>query len=113
MRNLKTANWARIDKKTARRLYETDRFHMLHFCPVNLNPESPWGLLYSPGSNEKPFDNLVFEFEHYNCTTETGRYTAFYVSREWWEALEEASREWNPEKAMELYEKVWKMEGVQ
>lgn len=87
---IKTANYARIDKRTARRLYATGAAD-LYFCPVNLNPESPWGLLYGPVNRETPFDNHVNQFEFFNCTSRgTGRYTAFYVRREYWEAVEEA-----------------------
>ena len=87
---VKTKNFVRIDKRTARRLYATGAAD-LYFCPVNLNPESPWGLLYGPVNRETPFDTHVNVFEIYNCTDrETGRYTAFYVPRAWWEAIEEA-----------------------
>ena len=27
----------------------------------------------------RDFDALINEFEYYNCTSETGRYTAFYL----------------------------------
>lgn len=90
MIQIKTANYARIDKRTARKLYQTGAAD-LYFCPVNLNPESAWGLLYGPVNREIPFDDHVNSFEYYNCTCrETGRYTAFYVPREWYEAVNEA-----------------------
>ena len=81
MNRIKTRNYIRISKQAARRLYETGQD--VCFCPVNLNPESPWGLLYYPGSREISFDDHIRLFEVYNCTSsETGRYTAFYAPRE-------------------------------
>lgn len=87
---VKTKNYVRIDKRTARKLYATGAAD-LYFCPVNLNPESPRGLLYGPVNREMPFGDHVRRYEYFNCTgRETGRYTAFYVPRAWWEAVEEA-----------------------
>lgn len=97
MRNITTEHYVRISKKTARRLYKVGFTKHLYLCPVNLNPESPWGLLYWPGNNETPFDTLVHQYEAYNCTgSETGRYTAFYVPREWWELVNAAANEFEP-----------------
>lgn len=111
MRKITTRNRVRVDKTTARRLYNSGRFHRLHLCPVNLNPESPWGLLYWPGNNEKPFADLVREYETHNCTSaETGRYTAFYVPREWWELVEAVSTEWNPARGEKLLSDLEKWE---
>ena len=79
MRQITTAHYVRISKREARRLYAEGCD--LYFCPVNLNPESPWGLLYSPGDRSVSFDDHVHLFEVYNCTGETGKYTAFYIDR--------------------------------
>lgn len=81
MIQITTAHYKRISKAAARRRY--DAGEPVYFCPVNLNPESPWGLLYGPISTSEPFEKHVNAFEWYNCTSnETGRYTAFYVRRE-------------------------------
>ena len=81
MKQITTAHYTRISKAAARRLYEAGGD--LYFCPVNLNPENPWGLLYWPGNRETSFENHVNLFEVYNCTSsETGRYTAFYIPRD-------------------------------
>lgn len=97
MKHIITTHWVRIDRRTARKLYKTQPTR-LHFCPVNLNPESPWGLLYWPGNNELPFDSLVNEYTAYNCTgNETGRYPAFYVSRQWWDLVHAAAAEFAPD----------------
>lgn len=97
MRQIKTANWIRVDKTTARTLYKTGRYARVHFCPVNLNPESPWELLWNPPNNDIPFDQLVNEYSYYNCDNERGRYPAFYVPREWWQLVQRLAHEWNPE----------------
>lgn len=78
MKRIASAHYIRISKAYARRHYNAG--NDLYFCPVNLNPESPWGLLYEPGDRSISFDVHVSLFEAYNCTsTETGRYTAFYI----------------------------------
>lgn len=78
MKRIRTTHYIRISKPYARRHY--DAGHDLYFCPVNLDPESPWGLLYEPGDRSISFDDHVSLFEVYNCTSsETGRYTAFYI----------------------------------
>ena len=112
MRQIKTANWIRIDKTTARALYKTGRHTRVHFCPVNLNPESPWGLLWNPPNNDIPFDQLCNEYSYYNCDTERGRYPAFYVPREWYELATAANREWNPDRAEELLKQLEAWEAM-
>lgn len=102
MRQIKTTNYIRVDKTTARALYKTGRHTRVYFCPVNLNPENPWGLMWYPPNNDIPFDQLVTEYEHYNCNNETGRYTAFYVPREWYELATAANKEWDPDRAEKL-----------
>lgn len=90
MRKWITPNWVRVDKKTARILYQTNRFGMVYMVPVNLNPESPFVSPYAPSSNDAAFEYTVEVFEHYNCiNSETGRYTAFYVPRKWYDLMQE------------------------
>ena len=80
MHRITTAHYTRISKREARRLY--DEGIDLYFCPVNLNPESPWGLLYGPVNHDVSFDDHVSLFENFNCVdSQTGRYTAFYIDR--------------------------------
>lgn len=72
----------RINKATARKLYESGK--EVFFCPCNLNPLSPWGLgiWEHPadwGNNGQRFDDIVTAYTWYNCNSETGRYVAFYV----------------------------------
>lgn len=81
MRRIETAFYTRITKAAARRRYETGR--TVYFCPVNLNPDSPWGLMWYPPNNELPFEQLCKEYTWYNCDTERGRYPAFYITH--WE----------------------------
>ena len=89
-------NFERIDKTTARKAYINGLSVVA--CPVNLRPGKP----YHPETvlNRKnreqftadeigvknDFDNLINSFEFYNCTSsETGRYTAFYIPVEYME----------------------------
>lgn len=91
-------DYHRIDKTQARSLYKTGQIQYLYFCPVRLNPNSPWGLLYQPSNNDLDFDKLVDIYEGYNCiSSETGRYTAFYVPWKWWNLRKMADREFAPD----------------
>ena len=70
--------WERITKKQARTAYNSG-FTIL-FCPVKMRPFTPWHLgICVDKSYGRSFDNTVNEFEYYNCTRETGLYTAFYI----------------------------------
>ena len=78
MKRIRTTHYIRIPKSDARKRYAAGQD--VYFCPVNLDPESPWGLLYEPGDRSISFNDHISLFEVYNCTnSETGRYTAFYV----------------------------------
>ena len=108
MRQIKTKSYIRISKKTARALYNTGQENRVFFCPVNLNPESPWGLMWNAPNNDISFDQLVSEYEYYNCDNDRGRYAAFYVPREWYELTQAVARAWDPDdpsyKALEGWE---------
>ena len=97
MRQITTTNYVRISKKTARALYKTGQENRLYFCPVNLNPENPWGLMWNAPNNDIPFDQLVSEYQYYNCDAERGYYTAFYVPREWYELRQAVMRAFSPD----------------
>ncbi len=76
------ATYVRISKARARKLHEEGKEVTIH--PCNLSPESSWG--YPPHLSWEPernFDELVNNFEYYNCAnSETGRYAAFYAKLE-------------------------------
>ena len=75
----------RINKIQARKLYNEGKD--VFFIPHKLNPENNF---YNLGIWEnkdlwgqyEDFETLVNNFEHYNCTNETGLYTAFYIKKE-------------------------------
>lgn len=83
MNQIITANYRRITKKQAAARYKTGQ--PVYFCPVKLNPESPWGLLWSPSNNSEPWDSVLNMFSFYNCDNERGRYPAFYITRAEWD----------------------------
>ena len=114
MRQIKTANYIRVDKTTARALYKTGQKNRLFLCPVNLNPESLWNIAVNvTGFDYADFDTLISSFEYYNCNnSETGRYTAFYVPREWYELKMAANKEWNPDRAEELLKQLEAWEAM-
>ena len=70
--------WARVTKKQARAAYDNGLTIML--CPVKMRPFTQWHFeQYASKDSGDTFDAAVNSFEYYNCNSETGRYTAFYV----------------------------------
>ena len=70
--------WARVTKKQARAAYDSG-FTVL-FCPVKMRPFTPWSLEASVDKRSGcEFNTQVNGFEYYNCNSETGLYTAFYI----------------------------------
>ena len=70
--------WERVTKKQARAAYNSGLTILL--CPSKMRPFTPWHLeAYVDNGFCDTFDAVVNGFEYYNCNSETGRYTAFYV----------------------------------
>lgn len=70
--------WARVTKKQALAAYNSGFTVLL--CPVKMRPFTPWRLeAYVEKESMCEFSASVSGFEYYNCNSETGRYTAFYV----------------------------------
>lgn len=65
----------KVNKTTARNLFNAGIEVM--FCPCKMRPER-FGVWVS-NKVGRAFDNLVNEFEFYNCSRPTGSYTAFYL----------------------------------
>lgn len=77
-------NVRRINKREARRRYNAGE--RILFCPVKWRPLNRfygldvWIDKTNVSSLERTFDQIVNEFEFYNCHyPEAGRYTAFYI----------------------------------
>lgn len=69
--------WARVTRKTARRLHLEGR--TVRACPCNLRPDSMW----APAFHLEPaedFERFEASATWHNCTNaETGRYLAWYA----------------------------------
>ena len=73
--------WTRVTKKQAREAYNSGFTVLL--CPVKMRPFTPWHLeAYVDKKSGCEFYCQVNNFEYYNCSCETGHYTAFYVQIE-------------------------------
>ena len=74
--------YKRIDRRVARR-YCIGATCDVYAVPYKLNPESPWinggALISRHVLDGHSFESAVFEIEHYNCNSETGKYLAFYI----------------------------------
>lgn len=78
MRDIRINGYKRITKRTAKKIYEMGE--PILFCPVNLIPGGMWGNGCAIVKEEgRTFERAVSEFEFYNCNSETGYYTAFYI----------------------------------
>lgn len=70
----------RVNKKTAKKLYNDNKAVLL--VPCNLNPNSFFIGLFDLRKNDDyaSFEKAVSIFEYYNCiNNETGHYAAFYI----------------------------------
>lgn len=83
MRNLDTKKYTRIRKNVARKLFNEGR--IIYLTPSNIvaSDSSPWIKPY-PINNRagQNFDNIVNNFEYYNCCWELGYYTNFWINKE-------------------------------
>ena len=66
----------RVTKATAKKLFVAGKEVLLY--PCNTNPSSPWFGECSMDKGED-FDVQVNAFSYYNCSSEAGRYPAFYA----------------------------------
>lgn len=75
--NVHTGNYyERVDRRKAKRLYNVGESIILLPCKCFTD----WFSFESPENHNKvkSFENLVNEFEYYNCNYECGYYAAFY-----------------------------------
>ena len=78
MHEIRTTYYTRISKAAARKAYIAG--NTVYFCPVKMHPENMY-IPAVPVRNDSPrrWEDIINNFERYNCTTETGKYTAFYI----------------------------------
>lgn len=75
--------YKRISKQEARKRYQ-DGLSTI-FCPVNMHPFHKFfrmSIEINPANincNYQAFETVLNAFEWYNCNSETGYYTAFYI----------------------------------
>ena len=74
-------NYTRISKAAARKMYYNGEDIVL--CACKMRPGAPWypEAIINKNMDIAPFNEfqkVVNNFEWYNCSTETGRYTAYY-----------------------------------
>ena len=70
----------KIRKNQARKLFNEG--HELIIIPCNCSPNGVWvsGFRICKANLENSdFDRLINEFEYYNCNSELGRYTHYYI----------------------------------
>lgn len=68
----------KINKKKARKLYYSGT--TIHVLPCKVGLGSMWIKPVEINKNSNMgFDAIVNRFEYYNCNTELGRYSSYYV----------------------------------
>ena len=88
--------FTRVSKMTAKKAYING--FAIALCPCKLRPGAPWnaetiidretrGGVTDDISAENDFENLLNSFSYYNCRSDTGKYTAFFVEAEKGEQL--------------------------
>jgi hypothetical protein len=78
MNQISINGYKRITKRAAERLYKIGQ--PVLFCPVKLIPGGPWGDgCIVTKKDGRTFKQELNAFEYYNCSNETGNYTAFYI----------------------------------
>lgn len=81
-------NYKRVNKSTARKMYNKGCNILLLPCNVNdsaVQGTHPWIKAVSISScteDMNKFDRTVNEFEYYNCNAELGYYAHYFVSEE-------------------------------
>ena len=73
----------KIRKNTARKLFNSGE--TLIITPCKCAPGGVWLTGFKICKNDFDycdFDALINEFEYYNCNSELGKYTAFYIPGE-------------------------------
>ena len=83
MRDFDTGKYTRVRKDVARRLYKEGR--TIYLTPSNIaaSDSNPWVKPCAINNRSgKNFDNVVNEFEYYNCNYELGYYTNFWIREE-------------------------------
>lgn len=81
MKNYDFDGLKRVNKKTARNIFNNGG--TIRICANKINPTNDFYNLFMDINQdfvlEKNFDKLINQYEYYNCNSECGYYTAFYV----------------------------------
>ena len=83
MNQICRGKFIRVQKKTARKLYNQGLEILI--VPNKVDPLNRWGIGYYANKDdgdgfERDFDKVVSYFEYYNCQyNELGKYAAFYA----------------------------------
>ena len=91
--NFNGKTYKQIQKRTAKRIFDNKKTVYVISC--NANPNSPWiNGFYALGWDELlkhddfipeydfDFEKRVNEYEYYNCNSELGNYSHFYIISE-------------------------------
>lgn len=78
-------NYKRVNKPTARKMYNCGITILLLPCKVRFDNEwvKPYSMsLMTSEETENRFDRAVNTYEYYNCNAELGYYASYYVTEE-------------------------------
>jgi hypothetical protein len=81
--------FVKVNKTKARRLFNEGKTLYFVPCKVYPNYNNPWVRPYDINLERikdevvfNNFDSIVNNFEYYNCNSELGNYTHFYIEKE-------------------------------
>ena len=74
-------NYIRVSKRTAEKAYNAGKIILI--APVNAN----MNYIFFPGvyvdnTGNESFNRIINGFEYYNCNSELGKYTKFFIEQE-------------------------------
>lgn len=69
----------RVNKQKANRLFNEGKG--IYLLPCKANPCSAWisPMFFEKSEENNDFTRLVGSFEYYNCNSQLGKYSAFFV----------------------------------
>lgn len=78
MNHIEDTNFRRVQKRTAKRLFNNGFTLIVVACKVSPNNEN-FAFELSKNDYNTNFETSINNFTYYNCSYETGYYPAFYL----------------------------------
>ena len=79
--NYNSKNLVKVNKQKANRLFNEGKY--IYILPCKANPNSSWisPMCFKKSQDSNNFLNIVNQYEYYNCNSQLGKYSAFFVEQ--------------------------------